>query len=286
MLTFCAPFTAVKHRSKFFVASTSSRLTISHPWRGGKTHPCHLVYALQSEPYEDHPENGPINHPENVPTNPPENAPVTSAAKDEPEDVDFEMPKDLMELPEMKDTTIFSIPLPLGLYLEQTTTGKLFVDEIDLEGNAAKVGLKAGDIVVAVSLPYGDSLYPVPEEEPLEKVVDFIETRTEDTFRMAIRHGEDLEKLREDILFEHDFDGEQFSKNQEQLKDIFIDEYPFVPEADDEEQVEGEAQLEALRGYGLDMDVDVSEVPPPPPENSTSNNGPDRPRPGDGTIEI
>uniref|UniRef100_A0A6T9Z7B2 PDZ domain-containing protein n=1 Tax=Erythrolobus madagascarensis TaxID=708628 RepID=A0A6T9Z7B2_9RHOD len=84
--------------------------------------------------------------------------------------------------PIMKSGThVVGLKLPLGIVFEETIHGVLYVDDLVEGGNAAmSEQIFPGDVVVAASRPYGDSLILIEPENPLEMLRDIVLYRQKD----------------------------------------------------------------------------------------------------------
>lgn len=155
-----------------------------------------------------------------------------------------------------------TVDLPLGVVLEELPTGEVFVDEVEPEGNADKSGsLREGDIIVALSLPYGSGLTFVPEEDALDSVETFVKSRAGGSMTFAVKRGSDVAILRghvEKALYD--------SITEEQIKlvrdAVRTEWYPFVPDYEEEDLSEADKLLD-LRKSGYNMDVDIKYDPTP-----------------------
>ena len=135
----------------------------------------------------------------------------------------------------LNGTRTVSIEQPLGVFLDEALDGRVFIDELIEDGNAAKSGLlHEGDVIVAVSLPYGDGLTPVPEEDGIDAIENHMSTRhvEEKYFKMAVKASEGVEEIRREIASELEqkyTDGDI----RELVKGVFVEEYPMAsPEED------------------------------------------------------
>ncbi|KAI0563310.1 PDZ domain containing protein [Gracilaria domingensis] len=150
-------------------------------------------------------------------------------------------------------TKLVSLPLPLGVFTEQTVDGQVFVDEVDDEGNAAKPGgLQVGDVIEAVSLPYGNSLFPVPKTNGMDMIADYISSRdpSESLFHIAVSKGHDINDLRGRVEVDESWlTADEAAKMAEK---IHITDYPIViPETKSEEE-DLASRANELEKYGFD----------------------------------
>lgn len=152
----------------------------------------------------------------------------------------------------LDDARIVSIPLPLDVYLEESAQGKVYVDEVIPRGNAEKTGcVFEGDVVIAVSLPFGDALHPVPSLGGLDLVQEHISSRGEGLeFRMALIPS-NIEALRQEAVDAQDAQM-TYAQMGEIAKKIFTEEYPFAPSHQEDVQ-EGQLDFEILREEGFDI---------------------------------
>lgn len=151
----------------------------------------------------------------------------------------------------LANTRTVSVKLPLDAYLEETPAGIVYIDEIVAGGNADKQRvLKEGDNILAVSLPFGDGLMPVPTVGALDMVESFILERGEDErdFKMAVASGSRLNQIRAQ---ESSFNFCNLPEEQllDRAEQFYIAEYPIVPPDEQDETID----VEALRAYGFDM---------------------------------
>lgn len=164
--------------------------------------------------------------------------------------------KDETQIVLPSNTELVSSPLPLGVFLDQTADGLVFVDEIEPDGNAAKLGqLVEGDVVRAVSLPFGNNLIPVPEVNGLQMIATYMRSRDTDEplFHMAIRRGNDVEALRARLPSEIDVDSADATL--ELAKKIYVDEYPSLsPESVETQEDDHATRMKKLREYGFEME--------------------------------
>lgn len=153
-----------------------------------------------------------------------------------------------------------TISKPLGVVMEELPDGKVFIDEIFPDGNAHKAGaLREGDIIVAVSLPFGSGLIPVPTENALDSLEDFIGSREDGNITLAVRHGADVAQLRTQAgnTTYNVLSPEQIKQVRQALDTNW---YPFAPD-DDGMDFKKMTQLDELRNDGFDMDITVSYDP-------------------------
>lgn len=155
----------------------------------------------------------------------------------------------------LRDAKIVCVQLPLDVYLEEAVTGQVFVDELVSGGNSEKSGLiSEGDIIVAVSLPFGDGLFPVPKTNAISMIQEHILTRdeSEDHFKLALIPSPGTEFLRQQLTEKANREVAALAKLKENVDKIYIDEYPSVREqvADDLEPV---FDSDYLRGEGFDV---------------------------------
>ena len=148
---------------------------------------------------------------------------------------------------------LVSVPLPLGVYLEEAEDGVVYVDEIAEGGNAENHGLlPVGSAVLAVSIPYGDAVVPVPEENGLLAVETQIRTRGEEEkdFRVIILPEEKRPPMKE--LKKGPVPEITFEEMIETSGKFFGDGYLVLDDTKDEGKPL-EADLEALKEYGFDV---------------------------------
>lgn len=148
---------------------------------------------------------------------------------------------------------LVSVPLPLGVYLEEAEDGVVYVDEVAEEGNAAQHGLlPVGSAVLAVSIPYGDAVLPIPNEEGLSMVETQISTRGENEkdFRMVLLPKEKRSPTKE--VKKGPLPEMSFEEMKELSGKFFADGY-IVVEDTEEEGRSLEADLQALKEYGFDV---------------------------------
>lgn len=154
------------------------------------------------------------------------------------------------------NTELVSLPLPLGIFLDQTTDGLVFVDELEPDGNAAKLGqLVEGDVIQAVSLPFGNNLFPVPEVNGLQMIAEYMRSRDKEEhfFHMAVSRGNDVEALRARLPTEIDVDTADSAF--ELATKIQVEEYPIIsPEGMKAEEEDFATRMKQLREYGFDME--------------------------------
>lgn len=149
------------------------------------------------------------------------------------------------------EARIVQVPLPLDVYLEQTAFGKVFIDEVIQDGNADRVGLKVGDVVVAVSFPFGEGMMPVPDSNGLEMIAEFMSSRgdMERYFGVAVVNGA-VDELRDDV------NEKVFVTEEEGLRRLLAMnrlDYSFVAsETEEEEEEEGiMGEQEKKDGYDI-----------------------------------
>lgn len=148
-------------------------------------------------------------------------------------------------------TTTVTLNLPLGFYLEETPDGVVFIDELVPDGNAAKSGLvKVGDIITAVSLPFGDAIHPVPSFAGLDMVEQHITSRDDDTFRITINSSQDIQSLRDQVV-RGQYNELSIERMQEMSVKINVPEYPILPPEAEEELSEADRKQSFL-DYGFD----------------------------------
>ena len=157
----------------------------------------------------------------------------------------------------ISDAPVVTVRLPLGAYLEETTDGRIFVDELVTGGNAETSRLLLeGDVITAVSLPFGDSLFPVPDSDGLEMIASYIESREGDTFRLAVVRTYSLQDLRSQSA-EKSENAVPISKHLERLKEIHVPEYP-IQRSDESDTPSSDTDFvpdfQALRESGFDFD--------------------------------
>lgn len=166
----------------------------------------------------------------------------------------------------LKDTTLVTSSLPLGMVIEELPTGELFIDEIVPSGNAAKTGkFREGDIIIAVALPFGGALIPLPKEDAMEEFENHVNTQSDDTITLAVRRN-DVVSLRSQI---EEMGAAQYTplEMMNMTKEVHVSWYPFVSPVDEEHEEDEEGSdkpqfnLEALQEAGLDMEGDVSYEP-------------------------
>lgn len=163
------------------------------------------------------------------------------------------------ELPDpyeiVRDARTISVKLPLDAYLEETASGQVFVDELVPGGNAEKSGLiLEGDIIVAVSLPFGDAMFPVPDFDAITMVQDHVRTRdeSEEFFNMAVVSSAGVEVLRQELADKAQREVDNLKKMEENIEKINIDEYPTVKkESTDGEVVEFDAEFLRTQGFNV-----------------------------------
>lgn len=163
----------------------------------------------------------------------------------------------------MLDGTVeVAIPIPLGVFMEELPSGKVFVDEVEPGGNADKTGaLQEGDLIVAMSLPYSSALVPLPDEGALEEVESFVKSRSGEAITFAVRRGGDVESFREEIR--NNSIGISPEKIQI-VRDLANTEwYPCIPFDEDEPSVNSIQRIDDLTAMGIDMSVDVGYSPTP-----------------------
>lgn len=151
----------------------------------------------------------------------------------------------------LDNAKIVSIPLPLDVYLEEAEDGRVYVDEVIPGGNAERTGcVSEGDIIRAVSLPFGDALFPLPSTGGLSLVQEYIGSRGEGLeFRMALVPS-DIEALKQTT--NHSENVPMTSEERaENAKKIHIAEYPFAPRKRQSEK--GGLDLEFLRSEGFEV---------------------------------
>lgn len=155
----------------------------------------------------------------------------------------------------LRDTNIVSVKLPLGAYLEESVTGQVFVDELVPGGNAEKSGLiSEGDIIVAVSLPFGDGLFPVPKNGALGMIQEHILTReeAEEHFKLALVPSLGAEFLRKQLTEKASREISALAILAENVDKIYVDEYPTVPERDTDD-LPPVFDADYLRGEGFNV---------------------------------
>lgn len=146
---------------------------------------------------------------------------------------------------------IVSIKLPLDLYLEESSSGAVYVAELVPGGNAEKSGqISEGDIIAAVSIPFGEAMMPVPEEDGVDMVYSNVLTRDEDYFRMAILPPG------ADALSKDNGKNKLKDLTIEQIRDItsriYRSEYPSAPDPDEDDE-KSKFNLDILREQGYDV---------------------------------
>lgn len=151
----------------------------------------------------------------------------------------------------LDDSRTVSIPLPLDVFLEETSHGEVYIDEVIEGGNACKSNfVEPGDVIIAVCVPFGDALLPLPQEGGLKMLMSQIGSREDGLeFIMAVRK-EDLETLRENTISPEEDEALDFDLIQECCDKIFVDDYPFQPQEKPKEQG---LDLEQLREEGFDV---------------------------------
>eukprot|EP00186_Timspurckia_oligopyrenoides_P001442 CAMPEP_0182443800 /NCGR_PEP_ID=MMETSP1172-20130603/2429_1 /TAXON_ID=708627 /ORGANISM="Timspurckia oligopyrenoides, Strain CCMP3278" /LENGTH=240 /DNA_ID=CAMNT_0024639179 /DNA_START=66 /DNA_END=788 /DNA_ORIENTATION=- len=77
-------------------------------------------------------------------------------------------------------TFVVAVERPLGIVVEETQSGLLFISELIPEGNALRTNqIQQGDVIVAASGPYGNGLVTLGSEDPSDLLATIIETREE-----------------------------------------------------------------------------------------------------------
>lgn len=185
----------------------------------------------------------------------------------------------------LDDKVIVSVSVPLGAILEELpvptpydrelTHGQVFVDEIEEGGNAHTTGLRVGDIIVAFSLPYGDSLMPLPIDDPLDALQRGLQLRSKsDEVQLAVKRGSDVNELRSRVQESNDKSQLTLEELSELSAKVFVDSYPYDSSEDTDEPIAGywdgkkpALDLDWMRSRGFSMDDDVSFSPSADEEN-------------------
>lgn len=152
------------------------------------------------------------------------------------------------------DARIVSVSLPLDAYLEESVSGQVYIDELIPDGNSAQTGLiSEGDIIVAVSLPFGDGMFPVPNENALQMVQDYVQSRDEDEefFKMALISSAGVQVFRQELQDKIQLDIQARKVLDENIDKIYINEYPSVKPQED--VIAERFNAEFLREEGFDV---------------------------------
>lgn len=167
--------------------------------------------------------------------------------------------EDYPEIPDPRalllEARIVSVRLPLDAYLEESASGQVFIDELVPDGNSAKTGLiSEGDIIVAVSLPFGDAMVPVSKTCGVEMIQVHVSTRDEDEefFQLALISSPGVEVLRAQMQENTQQEIEAQKHVRESIDMVYIDEYPQVKRVSGDKNTKG-FDLEFLRRSGFDI---------------------------------
>ncbi|CDF36827.1 unnamed protein product [Chondrus crispus] len=177
---------------------------------------------------------------------------VRSTDKEADEEDNFEIPDPQTIL---REARIVSVPLPLDAYLEESASGQVFIDELVPDGNSAKTGLiSEGDVIVAVSLPFGDSMIPISRTSGVKMILEHVSTRDEDEefFQLALISSPGVEVLRAQIQELTQQEIEAHKRVREGIDKVFIDEYPEVKRVSEDENTEA-FDPKFLRREGFDI---------------------------------